>query len=179
MRYAEPRSPERFGRRGPLAPYVQRRVANKSGVEPLVGRNVIVQGRRTSMRLEPSLWQALEDIAAREGMSIGELCSRIQQRLDQHTSIRGGDLSKNKPTLTSGVRVFIFAYFRAAASTVNEFFSTPRSQERLTRSGTGAGEKQGSVDDLIGCVGYGGPSISLEDMDIAVGKAIAERWRHG
>lgn len=39
--------------------------------------------------------------------------------------------------------------------------------------------KTGGIDDLIGCVGYHGPSIPVEEMGFAVGQAIAGQWRHG
>ncbi len=87
------------------------------GVEPLVGRNILLHGqRRTSMRLEPSMWTALEEIAAREGMQLGELCSRIDDRLAEQARQRGLDPEESEVTLSSGVRVFIFAYYRAAAT---------------------------------------------------------------
>ena len=37
----------------------------------LVSRNVRVDGHRTSVRLEPDMWEALRDICSREGVSIG------------------------------------------------------------------------------------------------------------
>lgn len=87
------------------------------GVEPLQGRNVLLHGRqRTSMRLEPSMWSALEEIAAREALSINDLCSRIDLRLQEQARRKGVDPDKSDVTLTSGVRVFIFAYYRAAAT---------------------------------------------------------------
>ncbi len=42
----------------------------------LVSRNVRVVGRRTSVRLEPVMWQALADISAREEISVFDFCSR-------------------------------------------------------------------------------------------------------
>lgn len=87
------------------------------GVEPLQGRNVLLHGRqRTSMRLEPSMWGALEEITRREGLTINDLCSRIDSRLQEQARLRGVEPSESEVTLTSGVRVFIFAYFRAAAT---------------------------------------------------------------
>lgn len=87
------------------------------GVEPLQGRNVLLHGRqRTSMRLEPSMWSALDEIAMREGLSINDLCSQIDVRLQEQARRKGLDPEKTEVTLTSGVRVFIFAYFRAAAT---------------------------------------------------------------
>lgn len=62
------------------------------------------------------MWLALEEIAARESLSINELCSRIDQRLQEQARRKGVDPDKSDVTLTSGVRVFIFAYYRAAAT---------------------------------------------------------------
>ena len=42
------------------------------GESRLINRNVVGMGGRTSMRLEPELWDALDEIARREGMSIAE-----------------------------------------------------------------------------------------------------------
>ena len=44
----------------------------------LVSRNVRVVGRRTSVRLEPVMWQAMADISAREGITIFDFCSRAR-----------------------------------------------------------------------------------------------------
>lgn len=87
------------------------------GVEPLQGRNILLHGeQRTSMRLEPSMWLALEEIAKRECISINSLCSRIDLRLKEQAQRKGIDPDKSDVTLTSGVRVFIFAYYRAAST---------------------------------------------------------------
>lgn len=87
------------------------------GVEPLQGRNVLLHGeQRTSMRLEPSMWSALEEISKRECISINGLCSRIDLRLQEQARRKGVDPEKSDVTLTSGVRVFIFAYYRAAST---------------------------------------------------------------
>jgi predicted DNA-binding ribbon-helix-helix protein len=55
------------------------------------------------MRLEPELWNALEEIAHREGQSIGEIVKRIEAR--GHPGGR-----------TSAVRVHVLTYFRQAAT---------------------------------------------------------------
>lgn len=68
----------------------------------LICRNVSVNGRRTSLRMEPMLWDALCDICDREGRTLNEICSRIDER-------RAG------ANLTASVRVFIISYLRAAA----------------------------------------------------------------
>jgi predicted DNA-binding ribbon-helix-helix protein len=69
----------------------------------LISRNVTVNGRRTSLRLEPEMWEALSEMAQREGMRISDVISRIDR---QHGG-RG---------LTAQVRVAVLGYFRAAAT---------------------------------------------------------------
>lgn len=65
----------------------------------LESRNVTVGGRRTSMRLEPQMWDALESIARGEGMTLNSLCTQIDQR-------------RREVGLTSATRVFIISYYR-------------------------------------------------------------------
>ena len=79
--------------KGPAAP----------GVSTLINRNVTVGGRRTSLRLEPAMWDALEEICRREEMSQHELCAMIDER-------------RRASSLTAAIRVFIVNYFRAAAT---------------------------------------------------------------
>ena len=43
------------------------------GASTLVNRNVTIGRRRTSLRLEPAMWDALEEICRREEMSQHEL----------------------------------------------------------------------------------------------------------
>lgn len=69
----------------------------------LVNRNVYIGKHRTSVRLEPAMWQALAEICQREGKSKHELCTMISQR-------------RASLSLTSAIRVFIMSYFRAAAT---------------------------------------------------------------
>ncbi len=73
------------------------------GPSRLVNRNVTAARGRTSMRLEPELWEALEEICLREGLSLGEIVRRIEGTNDP-----GGR--------TSAVRVFVLRYFRDAAT---------------------------------------------------------------
>lgn len=70
----------------------------------LISRNVTLRGRRTSIRLEPEMWIALLEICRREGMSIHTAVERIMIRLAAQQS------------LTSAVRVFIMAYYKAAST---------------------------------------------------------------
>lgn len=70
----------------------------------LVSRNITVLGRRTSVRLEPEMWNALKDISRREGCSIHDVCSLIQLRKTKATS------------LTAAIRVFLMLYYRAGTT---------------------------------------------------------------
>lgn len=70
----------------------------------LIGRNITVFKRRTSIRLEPEMWDALNNIAEREKCTIHDLCSLIYIRKREGTS------------LTAAIRVFLMLYFRSAAS---------------------------------------------------------------
>jgi predicted DNA-binding ribbon-helix-helix protein len=54
------------------------------------------------MRLEAELWDALNEIAARENMTVNEVCTRVR-RAHQGTG------------LTSAVRILLISYFRAKA----------------------------------------------------------------
>lgn len=69
---------------------------------PLRLRNVRVDGRRTSLRLEAPMWDALEEVALREDLSLDELVTRVADG-------GGGNLS-------SALRTFLLGYFRAAAT---------------------------------------------------------------
>lgn len=77
------------------------------GESRLINRNVVGIGGRTSMRLEPELWQALDEIARREGVSIADTIRVVELALAAagHTGGR-----------TSAVRVHIVGYFRDAAT---------------------------------------------------------------
>jgi len=79
-------------------------VIARSKISTLVSRNVTIDGHRTSCRLEPTMWEALYDVCARERINIHALCTMVNQRKDENTS------------LTAAIRVFALAYFRAAAT---------------------------------------------------------------
>lgn len=69
----------------------------------LLSRNVTVGGHRTSLRLEQDVWSALEEVCSREGLSVHELCTRIETR-------------RTGSSRTAAVRAFVLGYFREAAS---------------------------------------------------------------
>jgi predicted DNA-binding ribbon-helix-helix protein len=68
----------------------------------LVIHNVTVGGRRTSVRLEPTMWEGLHDIARRAGVTIHELVTQI----DRH---------RTASSLTAAIRVHIVDFYRRAA----------------------------------------------------------------
>lgn len=70
----------------------------------LISRNITVSGRRTSVRLEPEMWNSLRDIADREHCSIHDICSLIALRKNSQTS------------LTAAIRVFLMLYFKASST---------------------------------------------------------------
>ena len=63
-------------------------------------RNVWIGKRRTSIRLEPEMWDALEEISAGTGRDINEICTEVREA------------TPADQTLTSALRVFILSYFR-------------------------------------------------------------------
>ena len=69
----------------------------------LVNRNIIAARGRSSMRLEPEIWDALQEICRRERVALGDLVQRVEGK--------GGEGGR-----TSAVRVFAFQYFRNAAT---------------------------------------------------------------
>jgi predicted DNA-binding ribbon-helix-helix protein len=72
-------------------------------VSRLINRNVVAERGRTSMRLEPELWEALLEICGREGQDMSSLVRKVEQ-----SGHAGGR--------TSAVRVFVMSYFRDAAT---------------------------------------------------------------
>lgn len=61
-------------------------------------RNIYVQGTRTSVTLEPQIWEILHDVAAEMNCNIHQLCTFIQERKSESSS------------LASAIRVFLISY---------------------------------------------------------------------
>lgn len=70
----------------------------------LVSRNVVVSGRRTSVRLEPEMWDGLREICQRERSTLHQVCTTVSLQKLEETS------------LTAAIRVFVMRYFRLAAT---------------------------------------------------------------
>ena len=65
----------------------------------LAMRSVTINGRRTTMRLEPSMWNAIRRIAEEHRLTVNQLCSKIDSTL--------GDMS-----MTAAVRSYIVSYLQ-------------------------------------------------------------------
>ena len=71
-----------------------------------ISRIVRLNGRRTSLRLEPYLWDSLADIAAREGLRRNALLSRLELLV----RAQAGETAN----FASVVRTYVIHYYRAA-----------------------------------------------------------------
>jgi predicted DNA-binding ribbon-helix-helix protein len=92
------RSDRRSSRREP-----RRSLAKDGGAgdSTLVIGNVVVAGHRTSVRLEPAIWEALQDILQREAKTLNQLVTEI-------------DRGRTASSLTAAIRVFVVRYYRDA-----------------------------------------------------------------
>jgi predicted DNA-binding ribbon-helix-helix protein len=70
----------------------------------LVVRNVNVHGHRTSIRLEPQIWNILAEICRREFCTLHDICSYAAKRKAPHGS------------LASSLRVVVLDYFHTSAT---------------------------------------------------------------
>ncbi|MFD2265320.1 ribbon-helix-helix domain-containing protein [Lacibacterium aquatile] len=67
-------------------------------------RNIVVRGRRTSIRLPGDMWDALEEIAKREDLTMEELADAAEAMRPDGTT-----------TFTAAMRLLILNYWRHAA----------------------------------------------------------------
>lgn len=74
-----------------------------AGGSALLSKNVRIHSRRTSVRLEPEMWNALKEIAAAERRTIHDVCSAVH------------DLKEPGMSFTAALRVFLMEYYRSAA----------------------------------------------------------------
>jgi predicted DNA-binding ribbon-helix-helix protein len=70
--------------------------------EGVVKRSVSIAGHRTSVSLEGPFWEALREIADRQGVSVQSLIGRI-------------DSDRGEQNLSSAIRVFVLETFRNRA----------------------------------------------------------------
>jgi predicted DNA-binding ribbon-helix-helix protein len=67
-----------------------------------VKRSVAINGRKTSVGLEAAFWLSFKDIAAREGVSVSALATRI-------------DADREHKNLSSVIRLFVLEHYRRMA----------------------------------------------------------------
>jgi predicted DNA-binding ribbon-helix-helix protein len=61
-------------------------------------RNIVVQSKKTSVTLEPLVWEILHEIADEKACHVNDLCDFINARKHREAS------------LASAIRIFIMAY---------------------------------------------------------------------
>ena len=87
-----------------MAMALQRRPRRNHGSSPssLVIHNIVVGNHRTSVRLEPVMWDALRDIAHRQRVTVHDLVTNI-------------DRERTASSLTAAIRIYIVDFYRAAS----------------------------------------------------------------
>ncbi len=85
------------------------KVSSEPSKGSLINRNIVVDGRRTSIRLEAEMWNDLRDICKREGKTLHELCTLVD------------NFKPAERSLTSAIRVFLITYYRSAATEDGHF----------------------------------------------------------
>ena len=91
------------GRNAPMKTSETKTWRAPSNNSTLISLNVTVGRRRTSLRLEQAMWDAVAEICWREALSVGKLCHLV-------------DETRIESTLTAALRVFVLNYFKAAAT---------------------------------------------------------------
>ncbi|HEV7370118.1 ribbon-helix-helix domain-containing protein, partial [Arenibaculum sp.] len=64
-----------------------------------ITRNVVIRGRRTSIRLESAFWELVESVSRAEGLKVGDLLSEIDGR-------------RGPLNLAAATRLFVASYVR-------------------------------------------------------------------
>lgn len=70
-----------------------------------------------AITLESYFWEALEDVALRERISVEALCAFVRERLVERQR-RRGDVSDMPAAMASALRVLPSAYYRHAAAPI-------------------------------------------------------------
>ncbi len=69
-----------------------------------IAKNIIVENRRTSVRLEPEYWDALNRIVAREGCKLCDITRLIFLK------------KPKKQSVASALRVYCMLYYKASST---------------------------------------------------------------
>lgn len=84
----------------------------------LQSKNVRIHDRRTSVRLEPEMWIALNEIAVMEGCTVHDICGAVD------------DLKSPEASFTAALRVFVMEYYRALVKTNNRVMEVQKALKR-------------------------------------------------
>ncbi len=166
---------------------VHHTVALSIGSEPLVSRTVAIDGQQTALRLEPLVWDALDDIGRRERLSVDTLCTRLEKQIkDLAISRDAAATEATDMSLVAALRVFTIAYYRRAVMPARErageggsdlFFGTPFATRKAPHEPSPPHRRHGrTIDDLIGIGGRFERAVSAQEMDEAVRRRAAERF---
>lgn len=82
---------------------VQRALQRITHIDQTSIRNLMIEGHRTSIRIDTMIWEALGDIADAENMSVHALATQIARH-------RKGSIS-----LTAAIRMFVVGYLDGVA----------------------------------------------------------------
>ncbi|CAO3418145.1 ribbon-helix-helix domain-containing protein [Azospirillum doebereinerae] len=77
----------------------------------MICRNIRVNGRRTSLRMEQDIWDAVDDVARRRCLSVTELVSEI-------------DSQRGNAGLTAELRVYVLCYYRKVIDRLDSYGMT-------------------------------------------------------
>lgn len=84
-------------------------------------RTLMVDGQELTLRIEASYWRAVEEVCARENLTVEDLIGDVQARLLEQ-SPRGarrrlyGGVTNSPVSIANAVRIFVVGYFRRAAT---------------------------------------------------------------
>ncbi len=71
----------------------------------MLTRNVVIQEKRTTIRLESAVWEALDELCMRERVSRHELCTRIEAKrsgVNRAQAVRAAVVNYYRLALSSG-----------------------------------------------------------------------------
>ena len=74
-------------------------------------RNIRIGKRRTSIKLEPEMWDALAEICTRTKKNLNEICTEVHGA----SGVSDPAVVPGCANFTSELRVFILDFYRAAA----------------------------------------------------------------
>ena len=95
------------------------RYAEIQGVKAmLICRNIRINGRRTSLRMETDMWDALHDVARHRGVTPDVLVSEIER-------------DRGNSSTTAALRVYMLRFYRTALSQVANSGVAARELQRL------------------------------------------------